>query len=104
MAWISLIVAGLVETVYAAALERSNTFTRPWPTLIFVFGVVISMAGLAYAVRSIPIGTAYAVWVGIGAVGTTIYGVTVLGEPATIARLGCLMLIVAGVVGLKLLH
>ncbi|MFG2683074.1 DMT family transporter [Streptomyces sp. NPDC048392] len=104
MAWVALAIAGVVEVVYAAALERSQTFTRLWPTVVFLVGVVVSMTGLAYAVRTIPVGTAYAVWVGIGAVGTATYGITVLGEPATLARLGCLFLIVAGVVGLKLLH
>ncbi|WP_194815648.1 multidrug efflux SMR transporter [Nocardia sp. XZ_19_385] len=104
MAWVALIIAGLVETVYAAALERSATFTRLWPTLVFLAGVSVSMLGLAIAVRTIPIGTAYAVWVGIGAVGTAIYGIAVLDEPATAARLGCLLLIIAGVAGLKLLH
>ncbi|AFR49871.1 DMT family transporter [Gordonia sp. KTR9] len=104
MAWLVLVTAGLVEIIYMAALEKSNTFTRPLWTAVFVVGVVISMAGVAYAIRSIPLGTAYAVWVGIGAVGTAIYGILYLREPAGLARLGCIFLILIGVVGLNLLH
>ncbi len=105
MPWVVLVIAGLIEIVYMAALEKSDTFTRLWPTVIFVVGVVTSMAGVAYAIRSIPLGTTYAVWVGIGAVGTSIYGMLFLREPAGLARLGgCIFLILIGVVGLNLLH
>lgn len=104
LAWAALIFAGLMEIIYAAALEKSQTFTRLWPSAVFVVGVVLSMTGLAYAIRSLPLGTAYAVWVGIGAVGTAVYGVVALSEPASTARLGCILLIMAGVVGLNLLH
>ncbi len=104
MPWIILIVSGVLETVWAASLAASKGFSRPWPTLLFVVSLAASMVGLAYAMRSIPIGTGYAVWVGIGAVGTALYGMAVLHEPATAGRLVCLALIVGGVVGLKLLH
>ncbi|MFO7253881.1 MAG: multidrug efflux SMR transporter [Actinomycetes bacterium] len=104
MAWIILIVSGMLETAWAAALAESKGLSRPWPTTLFVIFLAASMLGLACALRSIPVGTAYAVWVGIGAVGTALYGMIVLGEPATAGRLICLTLIIAGVVGLKLLH
>lgn len=104
LAWIALVLAGVMEIVYAAALEKSQTFTRLWPTVIFATGVVLSMAGLAYAIRTIPLGTAYAVWVGIGAVGTAIYGMLYLHEPVNAARVVCVLLIIVGVVGLNLLH
>jgi quaternary ammonium compound-resistance protein SugE len=104
MAWLVLLVSGVLETVWAAALGESRGFTRPGPSAVFAVGLVASMAGLAYSLRSIPIGTGYAVWVGIGAVGTALYGMVWLGDPATAARVVCLLLIVSGVVGLKLLH
>ena len=104
MAWIALVVSGVLETVWAAALSQSRGFSRPVPSVVFGVALVLSMAGLAYALRTIPVGTGYAVWVGIGAVGTAAYGMAVLGEPATTARLLCLTAIVAGVVGLKFLH
>ncbi|ODU00442.1 MAG: ligand-binding protein SH3 [Pseudonocardia sp. SCN 72-86] len=102
MAWIVLIVSGILETVWAAALARSEGFTRPVAAVVFGIALVLSMAGLAWALRTLPIGTAYVVWVGIGAVGTALYGMVVLGEPATTVRLLCLAAIVGGVVGLKL--
>ena len=101
MAWVVLVVSGLLETVWAAALSRSAGFTRPVPSVVFGVALVLSMAGLAYALRTIPVGTGYATWVGIGAVGTAAYGMVALGEPATALRLLCLLAIVAGVVGLK---
>lgn len=104
MAWVVLVVSGVLETVWAAALEATRGFTRLWPTLLFAVALAGSMAGLAYAMRTIPLGTGYAFWVGVGAVGTAAYGMVVLGEPATAARLACLTLIVAGVAGLKVLH
>ncbi len=104
MAWIVLVVSGVLETVWAAALSRSEGFSRPVPSMVFVVALVLSMIGLAYALAEIPVGTGYAVWVGIGAVGTALYGMAVLGEPATAARLLCLVAIVGGVVGLKFLH
>ncbi|MFG2909257.1 DMT family transporter [Kitasatospora sp. NPDC048286] len=104
MAWLVLIVSGFLETVWAVALESSKGFTRPVPSVVFGVALLVSMGGLAYAMRTIPIGTGYAVWVGIGAVGTAAYGMAVLGDPATVARIACLLLIVSGVVGLKVLH
>ncbi len=104
MAWIALVVSGVLETVWAAALSRSRGFTRLVPSVVFGVALVLSMLGLAYALRTVPIGTGCAIWVGIGAVGTAVYGMAALGEPATVARLLCLTAIVAGVVGLKFLH
>ncbi|GHH83084.1 multidrug transporter [Kitasatospora indigofera] len=104
MAWLVLLLSGVLETVWAVALTNSKGFSRLVPTLVFAVALVLSMGGLAYAMRSIPIGTGYAVWVGIGAIGTALYGMTALGDPATAARIGCLLLIVSGVVGLKVLH
>ncbi|MGH3314422.1 MAG: DMT family transporter [Streptomyces sp.] len=104
LAWVVLVVSGVLETVWATALQASENFHRLWPSVLFVGALVLSMAGLSYAVAHLPLGTAYGVWVGIGAVGTALYGMAVLGDPVTAARLLCLLLIVAGVVGLKLLH
>jgi quaternary ammonium compound-resistance protein SugE len=104
VSWIVLVASGVLETVWAAALSRSAGLTRPGPAAVFGVALVLSMAGLAYALRTIPVGTGYAVWVGIGAVGTALYGMLALGEAASAARIGCLVLIVSGVVGLQLLH
>jgi quaternary ammonium compound-resistance protein SugE len=104
MAWIALLVSGVLETVWAAALSQSRGFTRLVPSVVFGVALVLSMVGLAYALRTIPVGTGYAIWVGIGAVGTAAYGIVALGESASVARLLCLVAIVAGVVGLKFLH
>lgn len=103
LSWAVLIVSGFLETLWATALEASHNFHRLWPSLLFLGALACSMAGLSYAVQHIPLGTAYGVWVGIGAVGTAAYGMAVLGDPVTAARLLCLLLIVGGVVGLKLL-
>jgi quaternary ammonium compound-resistance protein SugE len=102
MNWIILVVSGVFETVWAIALGKSAGFTKLVPSLVFLGALVLSMGGLAYAMRTIPIGTGYAVWVGVGAVGTAVFGMLFLGEPATVARVLCLLLIVVGVVGLKL--
>ncbi|AGZ40658.1 DMT family transporter [Actinoplanes friuliensis] len=104
MAWIMLVLAGALEAVWAIALGRSAGFTRPLPTVIFVVALIASMGGLGYALRSIPVGTGYAVWVGIGAALTTVAGMTVLGEPVNLPRVISLLLVVAGVVGLKVFH
>lgn len=104
LAWVVLIVSGLFETVWAAALSASHGFTRLVPSIVFVAACGISMSGLAFALRSIPVGTGYAVWTGVGAVGAAVYGMVALGEPATAGRIVCLGLIIAGIVGLKLLH
>lgn len=104
MAWIVLVVSGVLETVWAAALSRSDGFSRPVPSAVFAVALVLSMIGLAYALRTIPVGTGYAVWVGIGAVGTALYGMAVLGEAVSAARIVCLVLIVSGVVGLRFIR
>jgi quaternary ammonium compound-resistance protein SugE len=104
VAWIVLVVSGVLETVWAAALSRSEGFSRPVPSIVFGVALVLSMIGLAVALKEIPVGTGYVIWVGIGAVGTALYGMAVLGEPVTAARLLCLVAIVGGVVGLKFLH
>jgi quaternary ammonium compound-resistance protein SugE len=103
VAWIVLLVSGMLETVWAAALSRSAGFSRLVPSVVFAVALVLSMAGLAYALRSIPVGTAYPVWVGIGAVGAALYGMVVLGEPASTGRMLCLVAVVGGVIGLKIL-
>ena len=102
MSWILLVVAGLLEIVWAIGLSYTNGFTRPVPRLVTAAGLVASMVLLALALRSLPVGTGYAVWVGIGVVGTAIVGMLALGEPMTPLRILCLTLIVAGIVGLKL--
>jgi len=104
MAWFVLVISGVLETVWAIALARSEGVTRWWPSLVFLGALVLSMGGLAYALREIPVGTGYVVWVGIGAVGTALMGMLVLDESTSVARILCLVLIVAGVVGLKVLH
>ncbi|WP_017595394.1 DMT family transporter [Nocardiopsis potens] len=104
MAWIVLVVSGFLETVWATALSKTEGFTRLWPTLTFGVALVLSMAGLAYALRSIPVGTGYAVWVGIGAIGTAVVGMVWMGEGVNLAKILCLLLLVSGIVGLKLLH
>ena len=104
MSWIVLVISGFLETVWAIALERSDGFTKPVPTVVFGVGLLLSMAGLGYALKEIPIGTGYAVWVGIGAVGTAVLGMTWLGESVSLPRILCLLLVVAGVVGLKVYH
>lgn len=104
MAWIVLVVSGLLETVWAIALDRSAGFSRLVPTVVFGVALVFSMAGLGYALRTIPVGTGYGVWVGIGAVGTALVGMVALGESASLPRIICLLLVVSGVVGLKVFH
>ncbi len=102
MDWIILFVAGLFEVVWAVGLKYSEGFSRPLPSVITVVSMVISVVLLAIALRTLPVGSAYAVWTGIGAVGTVIFGIVLLGEPAEALRLLCIGLIVAGVVGLRL--
>lgn len=104
MAWTVLVVSGLLETAWAIALDRSSGFSRPAPTVVFVVALILSMVGLAYALREIPVGTGYAVWVGIGAVGTALVGMLALNESTSLPRITSLLLVVAGVVGLKIFH
>ena len=102
MPWIILLLAGIFEIGWAIGLKYTEGFTRLWPTLGTVTAMVISMALLGVAMKSLPVGTAYAVWVGVGAVGTAILGMVLLGEPANPGRLVSLGLIVLGIIGLKL--
>jgi quaternary ammonium compound-resistance protein SugE len=102
MPWIILIVAGLFEVGWAIGLKYTDGFTRFWPTVGTLAAMAISLGLLGLAMKSLPVGTSYAVWVGVGAVGTAILGIVLLGEPASAGRLVSLGLIVAGIVGLKL--
>jgi len=102
MAWIILFIAGLFEIGWAVGLKYTEGFTRPIPTALTGISLLASMGLLGWAIKSLPLGTAYAVWTGVGAVGTAIVGMVVFKEPATAARLVCLALIVSGILGLKL--
>jgi quaternary ammonium compound-resistance protein SugE len=102
MAWILLVMAGILEIGWAVGLKYTDGFTRLWPSVWTIAAMIVSMYLLALAARTLPIGTAYAVWVGIGAAGAMILGMVLLGEPRSAARIACVGLIVAGVVGLKL--
>lgn len=103
MAWVYLVLAGLFEIGWAIGLKYSQGFTRFWPSVATVLAMAVSLALLGVALRTLPLGTAYATWTGIGAVGTVLLGIALFGEPATAGRLACVGLIVAGIVGLKLL-
>ena len=102
MAWVVLFVAGLFEIGWAVGLKYTQGFTRLGPTILTALSLVASMGLLGVALKTLPLGTAYGVWTGIGTVGTAIFGILVLREPATAARLVCIGLIVTGIVGLKL--
>ncbi len=102
MAWMILVVAGLLETGWAIGLKYTEGFTRFWPSVATIAAIVASMYLLAVAARTLPIGTAYAVWVGIGAAGTAVLGVVLLKEPATLGRAFFMILLLASIVGLKL--
>ncbi len=104
MAWVVLVIAGLFEIGWAIGLKYTEGFTRPWPTAGTVAAMIVSVGLLGLAMRSLPVGTAYAVWTGIGAIGTVVLGIVLFKEPATVARLVCVGLILAGIVGLKLTH
>lgn len=104
MAWIVLTLAGLLEIGWAVGLKHSEGFTRLWPSVLTVAAMVASVVLLGVALKSLPLGTAYAVWTGIGTVGTAILGMILFGEPAGAARLLCIAAIVGGIAGLKLLH
>jgi quaternary ammonium compound-resistance protein SugE len=101
-AWFALLVAGLLEIGWALGLKFSDGFTRLWPSMATVVAIVLSFALIGISLKSLPFGTVYAVWTGIGAAGTMIIGMAVFGEPADAFRITCLLLIVAGMVGLKL--
>lgn len=102
MAWIILIAAGLFEIGWAVGLKYTDGFTRPLPTAATILSMIVSLGLLGIALRSLPLGTAYAVWTGVGTVGTAILGIVLFGEPAQALRLACIGLILAGIVGLKL--
>jgi quaternary ammonium compound-resistance protein SugE len=102
MAWLILLAAGLFEIVWAVGLKYTEGFTKPVPVIITLIALAISFALLAVAMKELPVGTAYAVWTGIGAVGTVIVGIVLLGEPANAARMVCIALIVCGIAGLKI--
>ena len=104
MPWVYLFIAGLLEVGWAWGLKQSQGFTRPYVSALTVLGMIASFAFLGLALRNIPLGTAYAVWTGIGIVGTAILGMFFLREPATAARIACIALIVLGVLGLRLLE
>lgn len=103
MSWIVLAIAGLFEIIWAVGLKQTEGFTKLWPSVITIAAMLISFACLSYALKTIPIGNAYAVWTGIGAVGVAIAGIIFFNEIADIKRIACIGLIVIGIVGLKLL-
>ncbi|HEX5934772.1 MAG TPA: quaternary ammonium compound efflux SMR transporter SugE [Pseudorhizobium sp.] len=102
MAWILLVLAGLFEIGWAIGLKYTDGFTRPLPTILTALAMVISVVLLGLAIRSLPVGTAYAIWTGIGTVGTVILGIVLFAEPATALRIGCIAMIIAGIIGLKI--
>jgi quaternary ammonium compound-resistance protein SugE len=102
MTWIILILAGLLEVTWAVGLKYTEGFTRLVPTALTLAAMAGSVGLLGLALRTLPLGTAYAIWTGIGTVGTVIFGIVVLNEPASAVRLGCIAMIVAGILGLKL--
>lgn len=102
MAWGILIIAGLFEIVWAILLKYADGFSKLWPSIGTVIAMVISVVLLGIAMKDMPVGTAYAVWTGIGAIGTVIFGIVLLGDPASVSRLVCLVLILSGIIGLKM--
>lgn len=102
MNWIILVIAGLFEVCWAIGLKYTDGFTRPWPTAGTIIAMAISIGLLGIAMKTLPVGTAYAIWVGVGAVGTAILGIVLLDEPANAGRLISLALVVSGIIGLKL--
>ena len=102
MAWLILVLAALFETGWATGLKYTEGFTRFWPTVWTVFAMIVSLWLLGIAMRTLPVGTAYSVWVGVGAVGTVALGIALLEEPVNAARLASVGLIIAGIIGLKL--
>ncbi len=102
MTWIILILAGLLEVTWAVGLKYTEGFTRLTPTVLTLAAMAGSVGLLGLALRTLPLGTAYAIWTGIGTVGTVIFGIIVLDEPASAVRLGCIAMIVAGILGLKM--
>jgi quaternary ammonium compound-resistance protein SugE len=104
VAWIILVSAGLLEIVWAMALKGADGFTRLWPSVLAVVAALASFVMLSVSLKSLPVGTAYAVWVGIGAVGVALAGIVILGEAASPWRIGCLLIVVAGIIGLRMVE
>ncbi|WP_279104621.1 DMT family transporter [Gordonia paraffinivorans] len=104
MSWLVLVISGVLEAVWATALGRSEGFTKLVPTAIFFVALAASMGGLAYAMRELPVGTAYAVWVGIGATLTVVYAAMTGEQTLSVVKVLCLVMIVGGIIGLKLAH
>ena len=102
MAWSMLFIAGLLEVGWAIGLKYTEGFTKPMPSVLTIACMIASVALLGLSLKTLPVGTAYAVWTGIGTVGTALLGIALLGEPATAIRLACIGLIVAGIIGLKI--
>ena len=102
MPWVTLFIAGLFEVVWALMLKQSEGFTRPWPTAGFLIGLFLSMFLLAQALKSLPVGTAYAVWTGVGALGTAVLGILWLGESRDMLKLLSLLMLVSGIIGLRI--
>ena len=102
MAWVILVIAGLFETGWAIGLKYTEGFTRLWPTIWTILAMIVSLWLLGIAMKSLPVGTAYSIWVGVGAVGTVILGIVLLGEPANAGRLISITFIIAGIIGLKI--
>jgi len=102
MAWFALFTAGLFEVGWAVGLKYTEGFTRLWPTVLTIISMIVSLGLLGVALRTLPLGTAYAIWTGVGTTGTVILGIFLFGESADVIRLACIGLIVAGIVGLKL--
>ena len=102
MAWLYLLIAGLLEIGWAIGLKYTEGFSRPWPTVLTVICMIASFAFLGLALKTLPVGTAYAIWTGIGAVGTVLLGIWLMGDSANAARLACIAVIISGILGLKL--
>jgi quaternary ammonium compound-resistance protein SugE len=102
VAWLILVLAGLLETVWAMGLKFSQGFTKPLPTVVTILAILASLGLLGLSLRTLPVGTAYAVWTGIGSIGTVIFGIVLLHESTNPLRLACIALILLGIVGLKL--
>jgi quaternary ammonium compound-resistance protein SugE len=102
MNWLILFIAGLMEVVWAAGLKYTDGFSKFWPSVVTIAAMTGSIVLLSHAMKTIPIGTAYAIWTGIGASGVAIFGMLMFGEPRNALRVGCILLIVVGIVGLKL--
>ena len=104
MAWLSVFIAGVFETVWAIGMKYSDGFSRLWPSVLTIAAMLISFVLLSYAMKTLPVGTTYAVWTGIGAAGTALMGMLLFGESREAARILCIGLIIAGILGLRLVE